>query len=77
LGKSTAASTVGTNAYIPARVPQHTVADFSADYWIVTQLRLLGGISNPTDKKYFDRVFSNGIEPGLPRSYYAGFSYEF
>ena len=71
------AGTAGGASYVPAKVPQHTVADFSADYWIIAQLRLLGGISNLTDKKYFDRVFSNGIEPGLRRVYYAGFSYEF
>ncbi len=63
--------------YIPAKVPQYAVADFSADYWIVPRLRLLAGISNLTDRKYFDRVFSNGIEPGLRRTYYTGFSYEF
>ena len=40
-------------------------------------MRLLGGVSNLTDKKYYNRVFSNGIEPGLRRTYYGGFSYEF
>jgi Fe(3+) dicitrate transport protein len=40
-------------------------------------LRLLGGVSNIGDKKYFNRVFGNGIEPALGRTYYAGFSYEF
>jgi hypothetical protein len=26
-------------------------------------LRLTGGISNPTDAKYYNRVFAEGIEP--------------
>jgi Fe(3+) dicitrate transport protein len=73
----TAASTVGTDAFIPAKVPQYTVSDFSGDYWLLPQLRLLGGVSNIGDKKYFNRVFGNGIEPALGRTYYAGFSYEF
>lgn len=62
----------------PAKVPQYTVADVSADYRLSTHLRLLGGISNITDKRYYSRVFfSGGIEPALPRTYYAGFSVEF
>jgi Fe(3+) dicitrate transport protein len=73
----TAASTIGTVNYIPAKVPQYAIADFSGDYWVLPHLRLLGGISNLTDRKYYNRVFSNGIEPGLSRTYYGGFSYEF
>ncbi len=73
----TAPSTVGTDAFIPAKVPQYTVWDFSGDYWLLPQLRLLSGVSNIGDKKYYNRVFGNGIEPALGRTYYAGFSYEF
>ncbi|MDR3389443.1 MAG: TonB-dependent receptor [Rudaea sp.] len=69
--------TAGTDSFIPAKVPQYTVWDFSGDYWLVPNVRLLAGISNIGDKKYYDRVFSNGIEPGLGRTYYGGFSYEF
>jgi len=67
----------GTDSFIPAKIPQYTVVDFSGDYYLFPQLRLLGGVSNLTDKKYYNRVFSNGIEPGLRRTYYGGFSYEF
>lgn len=74
---STAANTVGTDAFIPAKVPQYTLWDFSGDYWLLPQLRLLGGVSNIGDKKYYNRIFSNGIEPGTRRTYYVGFSYEF
>lgn len=63
--------------YIPAKVPSYTVADFSADWWVLPQVRLLGGVSNLADRKYYARVFSNGIEPGLGRTYYVGAAYEF
>jgi Fe(3+) dicitrate transport protein len=69
--------TAGTDSFIPAKTPQYTIADFSGDYWVLPQLRLLGGVSNLGDKQYYNRIFSNGIEPGLRRTYYAGFSYEF
>ena len=73
----TAANTVGTDAFIPAKAPQYTLWDLSGDYWVLPQVRLLGGISNIGDKKYYNRVFGNGIEPGLGRTFYTGFSYEF
>jgi Fe(3+) dicitrate transport protein len=73
----TAANTVGTDAFIPAKAPQYTVWDFSGDYWVAPHVRLLAGVSNIGDKKYYNRVFGNGIEPGLRRTYYGGFSYEF
>jgi Fe(3+) dicitrate transport protein len=63
--------------YIPAKVPSYTVADFSADWWVVPQVRLLGGVSNLFDKKYYSRVFSNGLEPGIGRTVYIGAAYEF
>lgn len=47
-------------------------------YWYVTKnVRLIGGISNLTDLKYYDRIFANGIEPAPRRSGYAGLSVEF
>jgi len=63
--------------YIPAKVPSYTIADFSGDWYVVPQVRLLGGISNIGDRKYYNRVFSGGLEPGLSRTYYVGAAYEF
>jgi len=40
-------------------------------------LRLIAGISNLTDEKYYDRVFANDIEPAPRRSGYAGVSLAF
>lgn len=67
----------GDANHIPAKVPPYTLADFSADWWVAPQVRLLGGVSNIADKKYYARVFSNGIEPGLGRTFYLGAAYEF
>ncbi|HEX6834358.1 MAG TPA: TonB-dependent receptor plug domain-containing protein [Rudaea sp.] len=74
---NTAFSTPASDTFIPAKLPQYTLVDFSGDYYVLPQLRLLAGVSNIGDKKYFNRVFSNGIEPGSRRTYYGGFSYEF
>jgi len=63
--------------FIPAKAPQYTVWDFSGDYWVAPRVRLLAGVSNIGDKKYYNRVFGNGIEPALGRTWYGGFSYEF
>jgi Fe(3+) dicitrate transport protein len=68
---------LGAPNYIPAKVPSYAIADFSADWWVLPQVRLLGGVSNLTDRKYYNRVFSNGLEPGMGRTFYAGASYEF
>jgi len=72
-----AIATPGTPTYIPAKVPSYTVADFSADWWVLPQVRLLGGVSNLTDRKYYNRVFSNGIDPANGRTFYVGAAYEF
>ena len=50
--------------YIPAKVPAHTVLDLSGDLQLWRNLRVLAGVSNLTDKHYYNRVFQNGIEPG-------------
>ena len=63
--------------YIPAKVPSHTVVDFSADWWVVPHLRLLGGVSNVTDRVYYARVFSGGLDPATGRTAYLGAAWEF
>lgn len=69
--------TLGAASYIPAKVPSYAVLDFSADYWVVPSVRLLGGVSNIADRTYYARVFSNGIDPATGRTFYAGVSFEF
>ncbi len=64
--------TPGSANYIPAKIPAYTVLDLASDWQISRNLRLLAGISNLTDRKYYNRVFQNGIEPGMRRTVYAG-----
>ena len=58
--------------FVPAKVPAYTLVDLSADWQVTRNIRLLGGISNLFDEKYYNRVFQNGIEPGARRTFYAG-----
>ena len=64
--------TPGSADFVPAKVPAYTVLDLSGDWQIGRNIRLLGGISNLTNRKYYDRVFQNGIEPAARRKIYAG-----
>jgi Fe(3+) dicitrate transport protein len=73
----TPVATPSTPGYIPAKIPSYTVADFSGDWWVLPQVRLLGGVQNIFDRKYYNRVFSNGIDPALGRTFYIGAAYEF
>ncbi|HVI04892.1 MAG TPA: TonB-dependent receptor, partial [Sphingomicrobium sp.] len=55
--------TAGSATFIPAKVPAYTLLDLSADWQLTRNLRLLAGITNLADAKYYNRVFQNGIEP--------------
>jgi Fe(3+) dicitrate transport protein len=63
---------IGLANYIPAKIPAYTLFDLSGDWQLTRNLRALGGITNLTDRKYYNRVFQNGIEPGARRMVYAG-----
>jgi len=58
--------------FIPAKIPAFTIFDLSGDWQLSRNIRLLGGVSNVFDRKYYNRVFQNGIEPGTRRTLYAG-----
>ena len=65
-------------ATIPAKIPSYKVLNLAGDYYITKRLKLIAGISNLADEKYYDRVFFDGsIEPAPRRSGYAGASIEF
>jgi outer membrane receptor protein involved in Fe transport len=68
---------VGTPAIPKAKIPAYSVFNLSGDCYITKNLRLIGGLSNLTHAKYYDRVFANGIEPAPRRSGYAGVSLSF
>lgn len=62
----------------PAKIPSYKVFNLSADWYLNRHLRLIAGISNLADEKYYSRVFFDGsIEPAPRRSGYAGLSLEF
>jgi Fe(3+) dicitrate transport protein len=67
--------TPGSANYVPAKVPAYTVLDLTADWQVARNIRLLGGITNLTDRRYYNRVFQNGIEPGLRRAAYVGVAF--
>jgi len=63
----------------PAQIPAYTVVDLAADYTIANHLRLLAGVSNLFDRRYYSRVFLFGgsIEPAERQAFYAGAAYDF
>ena len=67
----------GAAGYIPAEVPAYAVGDLSADWWLSPDVRVLGGVSNFTDKTYYARVFGGGLEPAIGRTFHVGASWEF
>lgn len=63
-----------SNRYIPS----YRVWDLTAETDIIpSRLSLVAGINNIFDEKYYARVRSNGIDPGLPRNVYGGFVLRF
>jgi Fe(3+) dicitrate transport protein len=69
----------GTSAVATqARIPGYTVLDFAGEYTIAGRFRVLGGISNLTDRRYYSRVFiSRGlVEPARDRQFNLGLAYD-
>lgn len=62
---------------VPARIPAYWTLDFSAEYYVSKNCRLIAGVSNLTDQRYYSRVFGNLIEPAPGLNGYAGFSIGF
>lgn len=69
------ASAGAAASFIPARIPAYTVLDLAGDYYLTARLRVLGGIANLADRRYYARVFGNGLEPARRRSVNLGLSY--
>ena len=63
---------IGSPEIPKAQIPPYSVFNLSGEFYITRNLRLIGGISNLTDAKYYNRVFANGIEPAPRFSGYAG-----
>jgi Fe(3+) dicitrate transport protein len=72
------ASPLGAAAIVPAVIPSYTVFNFSSEWYLTKNVRLIAGVSNLADEKYYSRVFLNGlIDPAPHRTGYAGLSVEF
>lgn len=62
---------------VPAKIPAYFTIDFAAEYYFAKHCRLLAGVSNLTDEKYYSRVFGSRIEPAPRLNGYAGVSIGF
>jgi Fe(3+) dicitrate transport protein len=63
---------------VPAVIPAYKVFNFSSEWYLTKNVRLIAGISNLFDEKYYSRAFLTGlIDPAASRTGYAGISIEF
>ena len=69
------ASVAGT----PAKIPTCVVVDLAGEYTMMGHLRLIGGISNLTDRRYYSRVFLFGgsLEPANSLAAHLGAAFDF
>jgi Fe(3+) dicitrate transport protein len=73
-------SNLGSNSIPLAKIPSYAVFNLSGEFYVRPQVRVIAGLSNLGDKKYYSRVFPFGggsIEPAPGRSGYAGVSVAF
>ncbi|HKP92342.1 MAG TPA: TonB-dependent receptor plug domain-containing protein [Chthoniobacterales bacterium] len=73
-------SNLGSASIPPPTIPSYEVYNLSGEFYITRNVRLIGGISNLADEKYYSRVFPFGggsIDPAPGRSGYLGMSVEF
>ncbi|HEX5490603.1 MAG TPA: TonB-dependent receptor plug domain-containing protein [Candidatus Udaeobacter sp.] len=68
---------IGSPSIPKAHIPPYSVFNLSGELYLNKYLRLIAGISNLTDAKYYNRVFANGIEPAPRLSGYGGISLSF
>jgi Fe(3+) dicitrate transport protein len=63
---------------VPAIIPSYKVLNFSGEWYLTKNVRLIAGVSNLSDEKYYSRTFLTGlIEPAPRLTGYAGLSVEF
>ena len=69
------ASVAGT----PATIPAGAVVDLTGEFTPLSHLRLIGGISNLTNRHYYSRVFLFGgsLEPANTLAVHAGAAFDF
>ncbi len=62
---------------VPAKVPSYWTLDFSAEYYLTKNFRIIAGVSNLTDERYYSRVFGSRIEPAPALNGYGGVGFTF
>jgi Fe(3+) dicitrate transport protein len=63
---------------VPAKIPSYKVFNLSSEWYVTKNVRVIAGISNLFDEKYYSRAFLTGlIDPAAQRTGYAGLSVEF
>ncbi|MEY2497104.1 MAG: Fe(3+) dicitrate transport protein [Verrucomicrobiota bacterium] len=68
----------GAVVSVPAVIPSYKVFNLSSEWYLTKNVRLIAGVSNLTDEKYYSRAFLTGlIDPAPGRTGYAGLSVEF
>jgi len=73
-------SNLGSGSIPLAKIPSYAVFNLSGEFYVRPQVRVIAGISNIGDKKYYSRVFPFGggsIEPAPGRTGYGGLSIAF
>ena len=64
-------------SFVPAKIPSYTVLDLSGDWWLTPRVRLLGGVRNLGDERYYAQASQIGLVPAAPRTVYAGLALGF
>lgn len=64
-------------SFVPAQIPSYTVLDLSGDWWLTPHVRLLGGVRNLGDERYYSQALQTGLVPAARRTAYAGLALGF
>ncbi|MEP6808891.1 MAG: TonB-dependent receptor plug domain-containing protein [Chthoniobacterales bacterium] len=73
-------SNIGSGSIPLAKIPAYEVFNLSGEFYVTHNVRIIAGLSNLADKRYYSRIFPFGggsIDPAAARSGYAGLSVEF
>ena len=64
-------------SFVPAKIPSYALLDLSGDWWITPRVRLLGGVRNLGDERYYSQALQTGLVPAARRTAYAGLALAF
>ena len=52
---------------VPAVIPSYKTFNLSTEWYLTKNVRLIAGVSNLTDEKYYSRAFLTGLIDPAPR----------